>query len=151
MNAAIYIIYLPYLFYSTKKDLFQILNKSIMDQNLNGSNNTLWNFINSPDIDLNKFSTTHTQLTFACEPNPQPWFALISAIPILIHILFLIPHWWKMEGIDGNRLKTFPLLLLQFWPQYRILRLLWKKSKDWKKEKGDFEGRVGCLGIVDEI
>ena len=52
-------------------------------------------------------------------------FGLTMLGPMILSILFTIPHWWRIEATKSNRLKTFPLLLLLFWPQYRALRILY--------------------------
>ena len=91
-------------------------------------------------VDDGYFSTTH------------PKFATILSLPVILSILLLIPHWLKTEKTSDRRLKTLPLLLLQIWPQYRVVKLLillFKDRKDQqnyhaKKEKHD--KNITCLG-----
>ena len=62
--------------------------------------------------------------------------------PAVIVTLFHLHHWYHLEkkenGGDG-RLKTFPLVVLQFYPQYRYMKLIYnfvvkKKAKRCEKE-----------------
>ena len=64
------------------------------------------------------------------------------AFPIL-SFLFMSFHWWRLENINreggSGRLNTLVLLILQVWPQYRMIRLLylglWKKNSQWRREQ----------------
>ena len=57
--------------------------------------------------------------------------------PILLMTFFSLRQWWRLEK-SWNRLWTLPLVLLQVFPQYRALRILylglWKKAS-WRAEK----------------
>ena len=72
--------------------------------------------------------------------------------PILLSMTFLLPQWWKFEKDTSlqNRIWTFILVLIQFWPQWKMLQLLymglWKKDPDWEKEKEKLKRNVGFLG-----
>ena len=81
-------------------------------------------------------------------------FGLTMLGPMILSILFTIPHWWRIEATTSNRLKTFPLLLLLFWPQYRALRILylglWAKSKLWREEKFTINKDVSSVGKIKE-
>ena len=49
----------------------------------------------------------------------------------------------------GKRLMTFPLLILQFWPQWetiKVLRLVWKNDNKWKDEKEKLDKEISPLG-----
>ena len=53
-------------------------------------------------------------------------FGWLMQVPILLSTVLLIPHWLTMEKSSlKRRLVTFPLLVLQFWPQSRMIRLLY--------------------------
>ena len=77
-------------------------------------------------------------------------FGLLILSPVILSIFFTIPHWWQMEETRKMKLLTLPLLLIQCWPQYRTLRILylsiWKKDKRWKTEKEIIERDVSSLG-----
>ena len=55
-------------------------------------------------------------------------------IPILLTFCFTTIHWWKMESKEG-KCWTWVLVLLQLWPQYRAIRLIY--TLVWKGERAD--------------
>ena len=82
-------------------------------------------------------------------PKKQPIFGTMVLIPIILGTLFTIPHWLRRENTWGKRLMTFPLLILQFWPQWetiKVLRLVWKNDKKWKDEKEKLDKEISPLG-----
>ena len=81
--------------------------------------------------------------------EPQPTYGSVMLIPILITTLFSLPHWLKRENTWKKRLFTFPLFIIQFWPQwqvFKILKLMWERSTKWKSEKEKMEKEVSSLG-----
>ena len=75
----------------------------------------------------------------------------LMMIPLSLSIILFIPHWWKEERTRKMRLLTAPLLLLQCWPQYRALRILWLKYKKKNvqlciEELSVIKGTVGTIG-----
>ena len=59
--------------------------------------------------------------------------------------------WWITEQNWKSRLMTIPLLLLQLWPQYRSLRVLWLHviRKDYikaRREKDNLESGIIYIG-----
>ena len=54
-------------------------------------------------------------------------FGKMMIIPLILSTLFILTHWLKCEENFKRRLLiTFPLVLLQLYPQYRSMRvLLW--------------------------
>ena len=52
-------------------------------------------------------------------------FGKLMILPLILSTLFILPHWLKREKTLKGRLLTFPLVLLQLYPQYRSLRVLW--------------------------
>ena len=81
----------------------------------------------------------------------QNLFGWIMWIPIIINLLFTIPHYLRVEKTWKQRLLTFPLLLCQCWPQYRSIRVLWfaygpKNIAKCLAEKLDLEQNVSNLG-----
>ena len=74
--------------------------------------------------------------------SDNPKHGILVLVWPILSFLFVTFHWWRAEDkrAGGNgRLKTFPLLILQVWPQYRTCRLLylglWKKDAKWRQEK----------------
>lgn len=55
----------------------------------------------------------------------QKLFGRIIWIPIIINLLFTIPHYLRIERTWTQRLLTLPFLICQCWPQYRSMRVLW--------------------------
>ena len=81
----------------------------------------------------------------------QNLFGWIIWIPIIINLLFTIPHYLRVEKTWKQRLLTFPLLLCQCWPQYRSMRVLWfayvpQNIAKCLAEKLDLEQTVSNLG-----
>ena len=81
----------------------------------------------------------------------QKIFGWIIWIPIIINLLFTIPHFLRVEKTWKQRLLTFPLLICQCWPQYRSLRVIWfayvpKNFAKCLAEKLDLEQNVSNLG-----
>ena len=82
----------------------------------------------------------------------HPRFATVLSIPVLLSFILLIPHWLKVEKTSERRLKTLILLLLQVWPQYRVLKLLivlFQDREDQKKyheKKAKHDKDITCIG-----
>ena len=70
--------------------------------------------------------------------------------PILLMTFFSLRQWWRLEK-SWNRLWTLPLVLLQVFPQYRALRILylglWKKAASWRAEKDVYDRDLTSLGM----
>ena len=60
-------------------------------------------------------------------------------------------HWFKLEKTWMKKLKTLPILVLHFFPQYRASRVLyfwWKgETEKWPKEKLFFERDISSIGV----
>ena len=55
-----------------------------------------------------------------------------------------------MEKTQKQRLKTLPLLLLQCYPQYKVIRIIYLWLKDdpsWPNEKLELERDVATIGM----
>ena len=82
----------------------------------------------------------------------HPNFALAMLMPVLLTMLFILPHWWHNEKKTTlyNKIFTFALVLLQFYPQWKMLNVtyigFWKKDANWKEEKENLLRNVGGLG-----
>ena len=69
-------------------------------------------------------------------------------IPIIAANLFTIPHWLKRENTWKKRLFTIPFLILQFWPQWQVLKvikLMWQKDVRWREEKEQLEKEISSI------
>merc|ERR1712016_430921 len=81
-----------------------------------------------------------------------PNFALAMLTPVLLAMLFILPHWWSNEKNTNlcNKIFTFILVLLQFYSQWKMLNVLymglWKKDAKWKEEKERLQQDIGFLG-----
>ena len=75
-------------------------------------------------------------------------YAMIA--PILLMTIFSLRQWWRLEKI-GNRLRTLPLVFMQFFPQYRALRILYlglkKKTREWREELDIYHRDLTSLGM----
>ena len=95
-----------------------------------------------------KFNATHYKSTIICEAIYSPWFTLVTSVPLILHLCFLLPYWLKIEDTKQKRILTLPLLIMQFWPQYQVLKLLFEKSDAWKKQLKEFERTIGNIGMI---
>ena len=78
-------------------------------------------------------------------------FGKLMIIPLILSTLFILPHWLACEETLKRRLVTFPLVLLQLYPQYRSLRVLWwaffrKNQSQCLKEKRYNDCSISYLG-----
>ena len=82
--------------------------------------------------------------------HSNPKFTIALACPMICSTLFTLPHWWKMEKNICKRIITFPLVILLFYPQYKMIQVLylglWKKDGDWPKQKALIEKNVSGIG-----
>merc|ERR1719479_825659 len=66
-------------------------------------------------------------------------------------MFFILPHWWENEKKTSNfnKIFTFILILFQFYPQWKMLQVLywglWKKDLKWKEAKENLQRNVGSL------
>ena len=103
------------------------------------------------NIFLNSFDV-YSDLTLIIQMlnYDDPKFALALACPMIFSTLLTLPHWWKMEKNIYERILTFPLVLLLFYPQYKMIQVLylglWKKDGDWQKQKAVIEKNVSGIG-----
>ena len=66
-----------------------------------------------------------------------------------LSLLFVLPHWWRTEKTTKRRLLTLPLLLMQIWPQYRVVKLLislWNDQRKYHIKKEEYDRDVSCVG-----
>ena len=69
--------------------------------------------------------------------------------PILLMTIFSLRQWWRLEK-SWNRLRTLPLVLLQCFPQYRALRILFlglRKKASWRAERDVYYRDLTSLGM----
>ena len=83
--------------------------------------------------------------------DPQPVFASVCLMPILMSWLAVSFQWWRLEKGWSAKLKTLPFLLCQFYPQWRALRVIyyakWARNPEWAKMKEEWETDIGTLGM----
>ena len=84
--------------------------------------------------------------------RPHPKFASAMLAPVLLSWIFVAKQWYQTEQGMKQKLVTFPLLILQFYPQYRALRVLyhakWRKTNGWQRMKDAWELEISHLGAV---
>ena len=78
-------------------------------------------------------------------------FGKIMTIPLILSTIFILPHWLKFEKSFKNRLMTLPLVLLQLYPQYRSMRVIYwafikKNTSQCLKEKHDNDCSLSYVG-----
>ena len=82
----------------------------------------------------------------------HPKSAILLSLPVILSFILLIPHWYETEKTSKRRWMTLPLLLLQLWPQYRILKLLTVLFQDredqqrYHAKKVKHDKNITCLG-----
>ena len=52
-------------------------------------------------------------------------FGMMMILPLILNTLLTLPHWFVSEKTWPRRLITFILVILQLYPQYRSIRILW--------------------------
>ena len=74
-------------------------------------------------------------------------------IPLILSTFLLVPQWWKNEETNKHTLVTVPLLLLQIWPQYRALRILWLKyiKKNVQRSIEELSVIKGTIGNIGKL
>ena len=111
---------------------------------------------------LNKSCVDYVHKYFNCNNHEnvkrdiyiQHLFGWIIWIPIIINVLFTLPHFLRLEKTWTQRILTFPLLICQCWPQYRSMRVIWfafgprpfRNIAKCLAEKLDLEESVSNLG-----
>ena len=77
-------------------------------------------------------------------------FALAIACPMICSTLFTLPHWWEMEKNNHKRILTFPIVILQFYKQYKMFQILysglWKKDCNWRQQKAEIDINISFIG-----
>ena len=79
-------------------------------------------------------------------------FGVCSLFPLSISWVMITIQWFKIETKENrNKLKTLPLLILQVYPQWRALRVLYygkMKHPRWQIMKEEFDIGISYLGIL---
>ena len=87
--------------------------------------------------------------TKALEDSRVRRYGYAMLAPILMMTFFSLRQWWRLEK-SWNRLWTLPLVLLQCFPQYRALRILYlglRKKASWRLEKDIYDRDLTSLGM----
>merc|ERR1712051_57884 len=121
------------------------------------------------EIDLNqnfsyeefiKFSDTdptNNDTIYNCniiERRPQIALGSATLSAVALSFIFMAVQWFKLENTWMKKLKTLPILLLHFFPQYRAFRVLyfwWKgDTEKWSKEKLVLERDISSIEPIAE-
>ena len=94
---------------------------------------------------------TLTLFTGHGRKKTHPRYGAVTLIPQIMSLLGQSIYWFKTETKEKrNKIKTFSLLLLQVYPQWRALKIIYHtkilKDKKWREMKADFEGGISHLG-----
>ena len=81
----------------------------------------------------------------------HPKYGALTLVPLILSLIGVTIHWFETERKEKrNAMKTFPLLLLQVYPQWRALRVIYfgKVMRDprWREMKREFEVGLCHLG-----
>ena len=81
---------------------------------------------------------------------PHPKYAIAILTPVLLSWIFVTKQWYREEKGVSQKLWTLPFLILQCYPQYRALRVLyhakWRKTNGWQRMKDAWEMEISHLG-----
>ena len=81
---------------------------------------------------------------------PHPRFGSVMLIPLLLSWILVTRQWYIMERGMKQKLKMLPLLILQVYPQWMALQVLyyakWRKHRGWQKMKEDWETGITHIG-----
>ena len=79
-------------------------------------------------------------------------FGYAMIIPVFLSMFFITIQWWNNERKTSykNKIGTFFLVLLQFYPQWQMLKVLklglWNIDIRWKEKKEEIVKNLGSLG-----
>jgi len=86
------------------------------------------------------------------ERHPQIELGSATLSAVALSFIFMAVHWFKLENTWMKKLKTLPILLFHFFPQYRASRVLyfwWKgDTEKWSKEKLFLERDISSIGCL---
>ena len=81
---------------------------------------------------------------------PHPKYAIAILTPVLLSWIFVAKQWYRNEKGVRQKLLTLPFLILQCYPQYRAMRVLyhakWRKTYGWQRMKDAWEMEISHLG-----
>ena len=85
--------------------------------------------------------------------QPHPKFGIAMLAPVLLSWIFVAKQWYQKEKGLRQKLSTLPFLILQFYPQYRALRVLYHaklrkswRTSGWQKMRDEWEMEISHLG-----
>ena len=79
----------------------------------------------------------------------HPWFAFTMTIPLLLSVMFLVPHWLKSEASLEERIFSFPFLISQIWPQIKVIELIIlgrSGNPTWQAKEKSIQREVSSVG-----
>ena len=91
----------------------------------------------------------YTDIMLSFVVSHQQTIGMVILAPVILSFLFLIPQWLKIEDTKQKRLKTLPLLFLQIWPQYRVVKLLYygfKRNPEYANKKAIYDKDLNSIG-----
>ena len=95
---------------------------------------------------------SHAQLDYGANRSK---YAAAMLTPPFISWLFVTYQWFRYEMGAKQKILTVPFLLLQVYPQWRALQVLyhgkWKKQGGWQRLKEKWETEIGNLGLTPLI
>ena len=86
--------------------------------------------------------------------TPHNRFGAAMLTPFILSWILVARQWHKNECGMIKKLKTLPFMVLQVYPQYRALRVLfyakWKRQNGWQKMKHEWESGITHIGKLLE-
>ena len=81
----------------------------------------------------------------------HPKYGSLTLVPLLMSLIGQTIQWFKTETREKrSKMKTLPLLLLQIYPQWRALRIIYygkiKKDSRWREMKKEFDVGISHIG-----
>ena len=81
----------------------------------------------------------------------HPKYGSVTLVPLLMSLIGQTIQWFKTETREKrSKMKTFPILLLQIYPQWRALRVIYygkiKKDRTWREMKKEYDVGISHIG-----
>ena len=108
-------------------------------------------FDNLSDIWLSIQLLRGTYKKYGCgQVATHPKYGIAMMVPVVFSWLFIAKQWFNTEQGTMQKLRTLPLLILQVYPQWRALRVLfygkWRVTNGWQIMKDAYEAEISFLG-----
>ena len=81
----------------------------------------------------------------------HPKYGSVTLVPLIMSLIGQTIQWHKTETREQrSKMKTLPLLLLQIYPQWIALRVIYygkiKKDRRWRDMKKEFDVGISHIG-----